>query len=108
MTVQADDHMKLEDMTFGFIDNPKYAALIKVIADKCVANMTKKDQKNFRKNPLLAKHHFGYGLYIRNTYTKRFEDANIMLAFADDMSTDVLREIRSILMPEYVPPDEWS
>ena len=108
MAKEADNHMNMEDLTFGFMNNPKYAALVKTIADECVANMTKKDQNTFRKNPLLVRHHFGYGLYVRNTYTKCFEDANIMLAFADDMSTDVLREIRTILMPDYIPPDEWS
>ena len=103
-----DDEINIDDLTFGFMDNPKYVALVKVIADECVANMTIKDKRTFRKNPLLSQHHFGYGMYIRNNYTKRFEDANIMLAFEDDMSADVLREIRTILMPDYIPPDEWA
>jgi len=97
-----------EILSFRFMDDPEYAALVKTIAEECVANMSKKDQKVFRKHPRLVQHHFGYGLYIRNNFYKRFEDAGIMLTFRDGMSRDVLREIRSILMPDYIPPDEWS
>ena len=92
----------------GFMDDHDYASLVKEIAVECVDNMTEKDKEAFCYDPCIIRHHFGYGLYIRNTYYKRFEEAGVMLAFRDHMSSDVLREIRTILMPDYIPPDEWS
>ena len=94
--------------SIGFSGDARYDAMVREIALECVENMTKKDKKTFCQHPRLIDHHFGYGLYIRNTFSQRFEDARIMLAFRDNMSRDVLREIRNILMPDYIPPDEWS
>jgi len=94
------------DFSLGFMDDSPYATLVKEIAKECVDNMTEKEKESFCKDPCITRHHFGYGLYIRNTYYKRFEEAGVMLAFRDRMSRDVLREIRSILMPDYIPPDE--
>ena len=78
----------------------EYERLFKKIAIECVDNMTEADRAYFRAHPDITRYHFTYGLYIRNKYMKRFNEAKIRI-HRDNMSHDVLEEIVHLLLPEY-------
>lgn len=43
-------------------------AFIDATARKCIADLTEKDKRAFRDDSYPLHYHFGYGMYIRNTY----------------------------------------
>ena len=83
----------------GIVDSG-YVDMVIEIAKECVNELSEKDIAYLRMNPEVGKQHFAYGMYIRNTYSKRFEDAGIFIE-RDRMSSNVLEEIRELILPEY-------
>ena len=79
----------------------EYITIIKKVAAECVDEMSDSDREFIRMNPHPSKYHFGYGMYIRNKYGPRFEEAGLAYYLCrDNMSRLVLEEIIKILLPE--------
>ena len=84
----------------------EYDYIVGLVADECVRNMSKKERKAFRAHPKLDDYYSEYKLFIRNKYEKLFDKDKTMLPIIDKMPIDVLEKIRSIIMPDYVTPNE--
>lgn len=69
------------------------------IAVDCVRKMTKADLEYMLKHLCAYEYNHGYGTYIRNTYVHNAK--NHFVCFADDISSQVIETIFSIINPLY-------
>ena len=61
--------------------------------------MSGEDLNYISKHPQVTEYHFGYGMWIRNNYIHCSKRHDFMMA--DDISSEVLRDIFAIVMPNY-------
>lgn len=61
--------------------------------------MSGEDLSYISKHPQVTEYHFGYGMWIRNKYIHHSKKHEFMMA--DDISSEVLRDIFAIVMPYY-------
>jgi len=101
-TANKGDEQKMEQTYLLFYpeNKQKYEALVKEIVLECIEKMSDDDCAYIRTHPDITRYHFGYGMYIRNTYGPRFDRVDEQIS-RDDMSGDVLSEIVKVLLPEY-------
>ena len=95
-----DDKEEYDDSTFEKFPFPEEKTFIDAVANDCVANMSD-ETKSFLLDPAnKCMHHFGYGLYIRNTYIYVRKEGIPELPYpviADDMSGAILERIIELL-----------
>lgn len=79
------------------------------VANDCLANMKKKDKEYLINNPYAIDYHFSYCLYIRNHYihNKDFSEVDFWVE-PDHLSSQIIRMIFSILIPEYLYGDSFT
>ena len=61
--------------------------------------MSGEDLSYISKHPQVTEYHFGYGMWIRNKYIHCSKRDDFMMA--DDISSEVLRDIFAIVIPNY-------
>ena len=69
---------------------------IDYVANDCIANMSEEDKQCFKENKDPYDHHFGYGMYIRNTYIHG-KNLPFYVLQADSLSHSILEKIISII-----------
>lgn len=75
------------------INGDYYNKIVHEIAEEEVNSMSEDDKAYYLNHPDYNKHHFGYGMYLRNNYIHD----KIDVLSPDDMSGDIFEEIIKLL-----------